>query len=436
MDSPFFNVSLFQAFLQRRSRRVALGISIPEGPVRYRSAQKPVPLTEEEEAALAFAACGITGAPLADLSYGPGQGGTMIAGRCGRTIPSPDAINTVTLIITNDHATYLLRRPQDFPPSEIPELIRLASARELLELFRRTRIKIKDGRAAPPLDAKNNFSINRFSLYREGTSYFLPVIETTALTINALLELFDEHMGIFIRDERAFFRPAGLARFARSRGGHLHDDPHDLQSATIHAVELSLAESMATEQGMVLQNLGLAAEALGLGGFPNFARHENSWFEALNFRMGTMPASRYLGAPRIISKAAGWLRRDPLINYPLGLERDGSILLKPFCPPYYPNMEAAVRAFLDTKFGSSGIYAGGTLPRLKSPPTPSAPKIPPPSAAAIEATIAYCNYIFSKYGRFPAYSAAFRTIIGFQVGRFDPEFYRKSYNVSGNTPAP
>ena len=56
-----------------------------------------------------------------------------------------------------------------------------------------------------------------------GTTYFLPIIETTALTINALLELFGEDMGIFLRDERAWFRPAGVGRFARSKGGHLHD---------------------------------------------------------------------------------------------------------------------------------------------------------------------------------------------------------------------
>jgi hypothetical protein len=90
---------------------------------------------------------------------------------------------------------------------------------------------------------------------------------------------------------------------------------------------------MATEQGMVLQNLALATEALGLGGFPNFARHESSWFEALGFRMRTMPASRYLGAPRMMSAVASWLGRDPSISFPESLERNGSVLLEPFCPP-------------------------------------------------------------------------------------------------------
>src|SRR5262245_32742871 len=222
-------------------------MSIPAGPFRYQSPHEPVPLTEEEEAALAFAACGVTGYALADLSYGPGEGGSMLAGRLGRTIASADAVNTVAVVVTNDRATYLLKRPQDFEPAEIPQLVKLARQGALVELYRRSRIELSAGRTAPPLDAKHNFSINRWSLYAPGTTYFLPIIDTSALMINALLELFDPAMGVFVRDERAWFRPAGVARFARSKGGHLHDDPRQLRSATINAVETALMESMATE---------------------------------------------------------------------------------------------------------------------------------------------------------------------------------------------
>jgi hypothetical protein len=41
-------------------------------------------------------------------------------------------------------------------------------------------------------------------------------------------------------------------------------------------VQSALLESMASEHGMVLQNLALMAEALGLGGFPNFALLESA----------------------------------------------------------------------------------------------------------------------------------------------------------------
>lgn len=405
--ADFSTVPLFKTLLQRRSRRVGLGMRIPAGPLQYTSGHAPAALTEEEEAILAFAACGVTGYALADLSYGAGEGGAMLAGRLGRTVASADAVHTVAVVVTNDTATYLLKRPQDFEAGEISELVRLAEQGALLELYRRSRIRLSDRRTAPPLDPLHNFPINRWSLYAAGTTYFLPVIETTALAINVLLELFDPTIGAFFRDERAWFRAAGLGRFARSRGGHLHDDPRDMRTATIQAFEGALLESMATEQGMVLQNLALATEALGLGGFPNFARHESSWFEALGFQMRTMPASRYGGAPWLASTILGWLGRDPHLAYPTSLERQGSTLLKPFCPPSYETMEAAVRAFVTTKTW--------------------APYVAAPAESAVEATMAYCEYVYNRYGRFPAYTAPFRTAIGFQVSRLDADFYDRFY---------
>src|SRR4051812_19843097 len=52
---------LFRALLERRSRRIGLGMELPAGPLRFRSERTPEPLSEEQEAALAFAGCGITG---------------------------------------------------------------------------------------------------------------------------------------------------------------------------------------------------------------------------------------------------------------------------------------------------------------------------------------------------------------------------------------
>jgi len=402
-------------------------MKIPSGPLQFSSRHAPIPLTEDEEAALAFAACGLTGYALADLSYGRAEGGSMLAARLGRTIASADAVNTVAMFVTNDRGAWLLRRPQDLATAELPELVAMARQGRLTELYRRSRIQIADRRLAPPLDAKHNFSINRWSLYAPGTTYFLPIIETTALTLNALLEIFSPAMAIFVRDERAWFRPAGVEGFARSRGGHLCDDPGELRSATIQAVESALLDSMATEHGMCLQNLGLMAEALGLGGFPNFARHENAWFHALGFRMSSMPASRYLGAGRLLSALAGWWGKDPSFSFPLGLELAGQVLLKPFCPPYYATMEDAVRAFLKTKFGPAGTYRAGVEQSAWQDSAACASQIPGPAVSAIDATIAYCEYVHRRYGRFPVYTAPFRTVIGFQVCRVDLEFYERFY---------
>lgn len=419
---------------QRRSRRFAPGMRITSGPFTYTSRYAPAPLTEEEEAVLAFAACGVTGYALADLAYGKGHGGQMLAGLLGRTVASPDAINTVSVVVTNDEATYLLKRPQDFAPTEFPQLVELARQGELSELYRRSRVKIMAGRAVLPVQPGYNFNINRWSLYAPGSSYFLPINEITALYINAVLEAFDESMGLFFVDERNNFQPAGIGRFGRSKGGHLEDDLTAGKAGTIQAIELSLAEAAAVEQGMVLQNIALMAQALGLGGFPNFARHEWSWFEALGFRMGRMPASRYLGAPKWAGLIMRLLGKETTLPLVQGLERDGQVLLKPFCPPYYPTMTAAVAAFIEYKFGAQGVFRGGAVNSAWRDPQQVAQGIPAPSDAAVAATIAYCEYVYNRYGRFPAYSAPFRTVLGYQATHVDVEFYEKFYRPEALSP--
>ncbi|MBI2903218.1 MAG: hypothetical protein HYY12_06485 [Candidatus Methylomirabilis oxyfera] len=417
----------------RRSRRFGLGMKMETGPLAYQSNRAPLPLMEAEEAALAFAACGLTGYALADLLYDRGQGGTIMAGLLGRTVSSGDAIQTVSLVVSNDQATYLLKRPQDFQPADIPELIQLAMQGGFTELYRRSRITIKDGRAALPSEPMFNLDVNRWSVPAPGSTYFVPINELCYLYINALLEIFNETTGAFILDERANFRPAGIGRFARRKGGHLLDDPKGGRVGTIQRVELLVAEMVTIEQGMILQNLGLMTQAMGLGGFPNFAAHEFGWFQALGFRMGEMRASRYLGMNRLISAALGLLGRDQPVPYPLGLDRDGVSLLKAYCPPYYPSMEAAVRAVVDRKFGSQGVFRGGATGSAWRHPTDVSAAIPGLSDAAIDATIAYCEYIHDRYGRFPAYVAPFRTVLGFQVAHLDVEFYDRFYRSEALT---
>jgi len=132
----------------------------------------------------------------------------------------------------------LLRRPQDWP-DEIPALIALGAQNDFTELYRRTRIQIADGRSSPPTEPLYNLPINRWSAHAPGSTCFLPVNDLTFLYINGLLEVLNHETGAFILDERANFRPAGLQRFARSRGGHLEDDPNRGRLATIKHVELS-----------------------------------------------------------------------------------------------------------------------------------------------------------------------------------------------------
>ena len=122
------------------------------------------------------------------------------------------------------------------------------------------------------------------------------------------------------------------------------------------------------------------------------------------------------------------LRRNPIIPYPVGLERDGNALLKPFCPPYYPSMTEAVRAVAEIKFGANGVFrsiAGSAWANHREVTR----QVPPLSDAAIAAATAYCEYVWERYGRFPAYKPPYGTVLGFQACHLDGEFYDRFYRT-------
>jgi hypothetical protein len=423
---------LFDALLHRRSRRFAPGMQL-SAPLAYRSEIPPKPLTLDEEAALAFAACGVTGYALAELPYTPrtpGEpaGGNVMVTFLGRTVASGHALHYATVFVINDEGAWMLKRPQDYPRAAIPGLIQAAREGRLLELYQQARIRVADRRVDVPRQVPVVPPFNRWSANRPGTTYFLPVNEFTEDYINVLLAAFSEDFGYFLVDDRCRFRPAGIAPFARSRGGHLHDDPRDGLVATITFLETWLYEFAAIEQGGILQNLGLMTQALGLGGFPHFAAHPFAWFEALGFRMAALPFSTTIGAGPLVRGLLRLAGKDVRVPTAVGLERDGRVLLKPFCPPYYPSMEAAVRAFVDTKYAQgtgtfrdggavTGWLDGGTVQQA----------IPRYSDRAIAATVAYCEYVYRRYGRFPATAGPFRTVLAHQANHLDLEFYHRYY---------
>ena len=421
---------LLEALRQRRSRRFGLGMKIPAGPLAYQSRHNPRPLTEDEEAAMVFAACGITGHALADLCYAKGEGGGIMAGLVARTIASGDGLQSVALVVINDRGAWLVRRPREFPATEISNLIELGKRGEFTELYRRSRVQIADERPRPPSEPLFNINVNRWSAQAPGSTCFLPVNDLTFMYVNGLLEILNEETGTFILDERNHFLSAGLGKFARSRGGHLEDHPDKGRVATVRQVEQFVTEFVSAEQGMMLQNLGLMAQALGLGGYPSFANHEFAWFQSLGFRMEEMPAGRYLGARWWSSLAMKCLKRNRVIPYPVGLERNGKVLLKPFCPPYYKSMADAVRAVAEIKFGANGIFRSQNQGSAWNRHTDVIKQVPAYSEAAIAATTAYCEYLWGRYGRFPAHMPPYRTVLSFQASHLDAEFYDKFYRIA------
>ena len=424
---------LLDALIERRSRRFGGGMSLNGGPLAYDSKHAPQPLSLEEEAALAFAACGITGPALAELPYESGEvpeagGGNMMTHFVGRTVASADALHNVILFVINDEGVWMLKRPQDYPRAEIARLSRAAREHRLVELYEESRVRIADGRLDVPRELPFVPPFNKWSANLPGTTYFLPIAECTALYINILLSAFGEKFAYFVVDERNRFRPPGIARFARSKGGHLHDEPKEGRFATVGFIETWLYEFAAIEQGGMLQNLALMTEALGLGGFPHFAAHPFIWPKTLGFRMQEIPFSRTIGAGPLTRGLMKALNKDLPVSTAVGLERDGEVLIKPFCPPYYRNMEEAVLAFVDYKYahGRGTFRDGGAATGWRDGAQVQA-GIPPYSDQAIVATIAYCEYVYDRYGRFPADSGPFRTVLAHQAHHLDLDFYDRFY---------
>jgi len=398
--------SLLKALTERRSRRFGKGMHLDGGPLTYKSSQDPQPLTLEQEAALAFAGCGTTGYALADLPYKSGRepesgSGNMMAQFLGRTVASADALHMVSLFVFNDEGTWLVRRPQDFAQTEISELIQMARDYKLVDWYERSRVRLSDKRLDVPRQIPYLPAFNKWSANLPGTSYFLPVNEISALNINFLLAAFNEEHGYFVLDDRNNFQPAGIAKFAKSKGGHLYDDPVKGRFGSLSFFETWLYEFAAIEQGGILQNLGLMSAALGLGGFPHFAAHPYIWFNILGFRMQNILFSRAIGAGTGMKLVLKLLKKDINLPTAVGLEHKDDVLLKPYCPPYYTNMEEAVLAFVDNKFASGkGTFRDGGATTAWRDAKKVQNEIPEYSDKSIAATIAYCDYVYKRYGRF------------------------------------
>jgi hypothetical protein len=427
------HTSLLDALLARRSRRFGKGMRLNGGPLAYESAREPEPLSPVEEATLAFAACGITGYTMAELPYTTGNvaeagDGNIIMNLVGRTGFSADAAHMVTLFVLNDDGAWLLKRPQDYARLEVPELVKAAREHRWLDLYEKSRVRIADHRLDVPREPPFVPPFNKWSANVRGSTYFLPIAELSGLFINVLLAAFSEDVAYFVVDERQNFRPAGVASFGRSKGGYLHDTFTEGRTATLSLLDTWMYEFAAVEQGAMLQNLALATAALGLGGFPHLASHPFGWFQALDFRMEDLPFSRTIGAGPLIKGLLRALKKDIALPTAVGLERDGQVLIKPFCPPYYRTMEEAVLAFVDYKYarGQGTLRDGGAASNWQDGAMVQA-GIPRYSDRTVAATIACCEYIYARYGRLPGTNGPLRTLMAYQAHHLDADFYQKFY---------
>jgi len=413
---------LWNAILDRRSRRFGLGFEIPAGAFQYRSEKTPVPLSTLEEALLCFAGAGVTGLNLLDWQYDKVTGNTMI-NFTGRAFPSACAAYGTELLYTNDDGVYWFRGAE----IKVTGLEGNGGAEAgILAAFERCRVKLRDGR----LDLKRGLPamlpFNVWDTNRPGSTYFIPVTNITLEYINFLFSMLDEEWGFYLIDDHFGNVPCGLKKHARSAGGYLRDDLPD-RVLPLTGYEMFISTNILMEAPILLHNMMLMEQAMGLGGWthncggypfwygvdPSVCKglgfrfaHESRWWEKLGSFFGEI-----VDAPRMLVR-----------SNPIALEG----VFQAYCPPNYKNMEEAVMAVYNRKFGPGGEYAKPAAELVWKDRAEIA-KVQPPSQEVLDAVIDFCNYVYQTYGRFPALADAFMTQLVHQAHHLDLDFYDKFY---------
>jgi hypothetical protein len=251
--------------------------------------------------------------------------------------------------------------------------------------------------AAPHMDAHNFWNANQ-----PGTTLFIPIVDLTQQLLEILaIQLADGAVPWDpIRD-----RPCGdLESFIRS--GMLHEH----KRASIVDIEQSTLTTGAIELGLICQNIVLVMQAMGLGGW---------MFTGLN-APSLLGAHAEEGVPGLGFR----FTHDPTWSAPNPVGLDG--VYEGLCPPYFPDMRAAVDHFVALKFGPGGTYD----PARPGPFRDNARikrQIERYSPEFIAALAEVARYLHDTFGKFPATIPSILVRMYAQAQHIDLDFYDRFY---------
>jgi hypothetical protein len=396
----------FQTVFDRKSRRVGLGMTVGSEILDYQSPYTPVPLSEIEEALLCIAGTGLTGLNLGDLDPARGMG-TLVQWTT-RTWPSSCSNHGTELFFTNDDGLYLLDMFGLTPePGEVSTLSGKpldAQVDYLVELYRRARKELSPGRAPLPTTLPGLFDFNQWNANQPGTTLFIPVTNVTLEYINLLFIYLARSYRFSLVDEQHGRRSAGLQKALDS--GRV-DPARQMGMVDLEQRVLSM---LVVEQGFICQNVNLALQALGLGGWTF-----TGYLSRFVMGGGDVPGLGF----RFMEDASG-------TPYPVG--RDG--VYEAFTPPYYDNMHDAVDAFMEMKWAAFE----DDVPKPYREPDRVVNAVPRPHEDTVELVKDYCQYVYETYGRFPAYIDPMYQRLTCQAQHVDPDFYKLYYPPGALTP--
>jgi hypothetical protein len=450
-----FRYPMMSALVERRTRRIARGVSIQAGDLSYTSPNAPAPLGKLEEAVLVLVATGVAGVTTHDgpltLPGGGRELGTPFLNAVARTGSSADNCQATHFFMINDEGIWLLKSPtgrealerlRDLPPRWADwtedDWIQAADA---------AKVRVSPRRLDFPREYPYYLGWNAQISNVPGTTLFFPVVDCTWQYINALMILLSHPEGknpLIVDDWRPFRPKTALERMAKLAGslGLGEKIPYHpiggfkwvrngfVSKDNVGPLGFGGALRTDYEAFFFFQNLMLVGQSLGLGGWIHgsvfspyiYLNEPEKGWHGLGFRMVE---------PKKLSPMPPVPASQP---NPVGI--DG--VLEGLCPPYVKTMDEAVDRVLEYKYKGAGCYGDvDTFARPYSQKGYAEAYLREGtrfSPRAIEYTREICHYIYDTYGRFPAHVDAFYTPgMWLQFSHLEMEYYERFYDLSQYT---
>jgi hypothetical protein len=395
---------LLQALFGRRARRFGAGMELPSGPLAYRSAADPLPLSEMEQMLLVAAATGVSGWHFG-VPFGPrtpASHAEFTLRFTGRTTPTAAGLGTPALFFTDDHGCYCTRT-RDVQPEQMREYADEQNGLEhILEVCRENTVRIRDARLDVPSEPPHVLPPNLWWANKPGTTLFMPVADASEEALG-LLALMIRH-GVMVVDHETGEPAGNLEPFVRS--GLLNRE----KRLPLSELQGDIHECVCLEAAFMGHNITLLMQAMGLGGL---------YFNGMDSLsvLGARKQEGITGLGFRFVEDERWVTPNPV-----GL--DG--VYEGLCPPYYPDMHEAVVAFVQRKFGPAGAYSAD-----RSGPWRDAAGVKRSvdryTPEFVDCLSEVARYIHDKHGKFPGTRS---TIVmpGFvQSQHIDTGFYDTHY---------
>ena len=379
-----------------------MGAEIPDGVFAYKSAHKPLPLTDLEKWLVVSACGGNTSwhymiyraaryAP--HLSNYSGAAG-------GRVFPSSAGFHTSQTFFTDDEGVYVLEL-RDAPAFDDRAVDGSLSLEVFVDNVRKRTRKLQDGRLRLPSEVPYTEAHNTWVFNKPSTLVVIPVGD---LSQHVLLNLcYMLQNGMVLYDDINKRPVRDIERFREIV------DVNNVWPITF-VDQWSLSE-MTVELASSCYAGTLMLQAMGLGG----------WM------FNGVDAFAVLGASGDPAVPGLGFRYDKDERWPYPNPTGLQGVMEGYCPPHFPDMRAAVEAICNRKFGPGGPF---------HPDTPGVWKDNRKvrSAAQVhderfrECVALQAQYVLDTFGKFPGTVPSMFLIMYIQAHHLDLDFYDEFYN--------